>query len=664
MLHSRIVVILILIFCFTTVCGQETYKFNQLTTKDGLSDGMVTCILQDKKGFIWIGTDNGLNKYDGYQIHIYKHNIEDNNSIGANTVRCLYEDSRNNLWIGLKGGGLSRLNMTTGLITNYKHADSPNGLSSDDVSGIVEDKSGNLWIAVDRGGLDMLDRDSGKFTNYILQDSSGQLLNNGLTDISLDSNGRIWLSSWGSGLYCFDIASKKFNVFSEKQIEICDNIFDIFMDNSDNIWIASLKGLFIFNTDEVSSRHYVLSKKEYHNTMSIHSILTDKNGNIWIGTTERGLYLYDSKNSRLSTLNPEDEFATGMLSHSVNCLYEDNDGNIWIGTNVGLNFYNPLSFQFTWIKKQYTDQPYLSDNQVFSLLKDKNKNIWIGETNGIDKISADRKTVLRYSSNDFGGSDFLHHFQSSCETKQGMIYIGSYADFLIKYNPVSNKFSKIAIPPPPDMNIKYRNVYSIYEDYDETLWLSTELGVVNYNPVTNVFKPLFESSAIIYPEEKAHVVYRSSDMALWVGTEAGLFRYSPDLKLEEKFVRSKSAFSLNNDFITVILEDSKGFLWIGTKGGLHRYDKEHNVFYLIKRPDNIYGDPVLGLCEDTRGILWMSTTSGIIKYDAVNGTFFSYDESDGLQNRDFQTGAFFCSDDGELMFGGKGGFNTFYPERL
>jgi signal transduction histidine kinase/ligand-binding sensor domain-containing protein/DNA-binding NarL/FixJ family response regulator len=601
-----------------------------------------------------------LNKYDGYQISVYKHNPQQANSIGGNFIRCLYEDSKNNLWIGTKGGGLSRMELTTGRITTFRHEKQSNSLSYNDVSGIVEDRNGNLWIAVDRGGLDMFDPRTNTFTNYPPKYPSGEFLNNALTDIALDTRNTIWLTSWGGGVYCFDIQTKTFAVHPQWKSDVyAKNIFDINIDSKGIVWIASGDdGIYALDPEQNTCTQYACTSS------SVHFSFEDREENLWIATTKSGINILDRKSNKFTYIVADEDSETGLLSDLINCIYQDRNGNVWIGTSSGVNFYNPLTSQFEWISKRYKNPVSLSDKGVFALLKDRRNNIWVGGINCIDRISPNRKFIKKCILQPTNGTHSFHLFQSFCEAENGIIWIGTYASLLIKYDPATGRFSQIRIPAPANMNVSYRNVYGIYEDWDHTLWLSTELGAINYNPSTGVFTPLFESEQIIYPEEKTHVIYRDREFELWIGTEAGLQRYSRDMKIKETYTQNDSPASIANHFITAIHEDLEGTFWVGTMGGLHRFDKKEKRFELIKRPDLDYGDPVFGLCEDQKGILWMTTTTGVIKFNPKDRSFQFYDESDGLQNKGFQKGAFFQSADGELLFGGKDGFNTFYPEQL
>ncbi|MDR1335602.1 MAG: response regulator [Tannerella sp.] len=637
----------------------QPFEFNRLTIKNGLSNGSVTCFLQDRRGFIWIGTSDGLNRYDGCQIAVYKHNPQQANSIGSNFIRCLYEDSENSLWIGTKGGGLSRMDPATGRITTFRHGKHPGSLSYDDVSGIVEDGKGNLWIAVDRGGLDRLDPRTGVFTNYPPKYPSGELLNNALTDIALDGQNTIWLTSWGGGVYCFDIRTETFAVHPLwKSGAYAGNIFDIHIDSRGIVWIASgSDGIYALDITGNTCTQYACPGA------SVHFSAEDREGNLWIATPRSGICILDRNSGRFTRIAADEDSENGLLSNLTNCIYRDGSGSVWIGTSSGVNFYNPLTSQFGWISKRHRNPVSLSDKGVFALLKDRRNCVWVGGINCIDRISPGRKSI-RKGILPAGGARPFHLFQSFCEAENGIIWIGTYADFLIRYDPAADRFSQIKIPAPAGMNVAYRNVHGIYEDGDHTLWLSTELGAVNYNPSTGAFTPLFESNRIIYPEEKTHVVYRDRAQELWVGTEAGLRRYSRDMKAKATYRQGDSPASVASHFITAIHEDAEGTFWIGTMGGLHRFDREEERFELIRRPDLDYGDPVFGLCEDRKGILWMTTSTGIIKFNPKDRSFQFYDESDGLQNRGFHKGAFFQAADGELLFGGKDGFNTFYPDEL
>lgn len=654
---------LIVILSFSTSISAQTIKLNQLTINDGLSSGNVNCILQDSRGFMWFGTDNGLNRYDGYEFTIYKSNPQISNSIGGNLIRCLFEDSQSNLWIGLKGDGLSKMDLKTGEIKSYRHRLDKRNVRNYDVAGIVEDQKGNIWVAVDRGGLDLYIPEIDDFKHFdIVGNINREELNNAFTDIKIDNNGMIWLSSWGGGIYVFDTEKRLFTVHphwsaSVSENEICKHIYSIYLDNNNKLWVASGHGgLYSLDieTDELHS-FFDPSSASRIPMKSITAVSKDNEGRIWVSSTDHGIYIINTDgttNHLSSTIDGENK----LLADNNFYLYTDKTGTVWIGTPVGVNFYSPLLYQFSLFRKKDFNQISKSENQVLSILKDSRGNIWTGGVNNLNKIQPNGNysdiniNFLRYNS--------LH------EDDAGNIWIGGHPNILVKHNPQTGEFTHIKIPSPSGTEYTYRNVYDIYEDWDRSLWLATELGVVNYNPANGSFKTLFESGQIIYPEDRTRFVFRDKDLELWVGTENGLKRFDRYNKFKNTYLISNPEYSITNNFITSIVEDVNNILWIGTMGGLHRFDKKNEIFELIKRPDKIYGDPILGLIKDERGKLWISSTSEIFQFDTKTKIFNVYIASDGLQDKDFQLRAFYKASDGELFFGGKNGFNSFYPSKL
>lgn len=673
-MKTRIILFLLSFAISLLLTAQEkNIILNELTIQNGLSSGSVTCVLQDSKGFIWIGTEDGLNKFDGYQIQVFRHNILMPNTIGGNSIRTLFEDSRKNLWIGLKGDGLSRLNLETGKFTTYRHTKSPESLSYNDVAGLVEDKSGNLWIAVDRGGLDMFDYEKEIFTHYNTQEhQSAGFLNNALTDIKLDKKGNLWLSSWGGGVFRFDTNSKQFIVpdfwVQQPSDEIaCRHIFKLYIDTDDNIWAGSAHGgLYKIDISEDTYKQFApCGNPECISNRSIRSIYEDEDGMLWVATDGTGINVMDKKTEKVIKTIRRKENGKSLLSDNTFNIYRDNMNMMWIGTSMGINYFNPNAIQFNLYQKSANAHLSLSESQVMAILKDRTGNIWIGGINNLDKINPSRTSIKRYQTDNLMYHDSFRFNQALCEDSDGNIWLGSYSDYLLKYNPATDQFSRIKIPSISGRMLPYSNVYAIYEDMDKTLWLATELGTLNYNPKTEVFTPLFFSKNIIYPEEKSHVIYRDKDMDFWVGTEGGLRRYSKDLKSQTLYkVDENASNGLTNNFITTIMEDMNNNFWVGTHGGLHLFDKKTDKFKLVTHSGKRLGDPVLGLCEDKTGNLWLSTISGIIKYDPKIEKFHMYDQSDGLQDKDFYLGAYYQASDGELFFGGKSGFNSFFPETL
>lgn len=665
---NRAISILTLLFICYLAKGIEYYPhFKHITIADGLSGDNINCILQDSKGFIWIGTDEGLNRYDGYQIITYRYIYGEKNTIGGNSVRCLFEDSRRDLWIGLKDGGLSRLNLTTGDFTNFSHdPNNPNSLSYNDVSGIVEDDKGRIWVAVDRGTLERFDPESRRFEHHPLIDSSNKkILNNAITRMDIDIHGHIWLSSWGGGIYRFDIATATFREWSGgtkiSEDEFCRHIFDIKYDKEyDKLLISSAHGgLYMLDVSSENPADKMSISGTLGMSLNTMSSTFGNNNEIWIGGH---ICVVDFKSMRIKYIIKADAQKNSLLSNNVRCMYKDRDGTIWVGHDVGLSYHNKTFNQFAFFST-YNDNTNEGDKNVLSLIQDDRGNIWTGGGITLKRFSETGEFEKKYILQNTEHSDYSSTNQALYEDSKGNIWIGGYSNIITKYDYKSDKFSYIKLLPAGNGKLPFGNVYSFFEDNDGTLWICTETGTVNYNPETGTFAPLFQSEQIIYPEDKSHVAFRDSKGELWIGTEGGLKRYSKNGKTKAIYNTQDGQNGLTNDYITSLIEENNMNFWVGTRGGLHYLDRESGTFKLIKRDEKLYSDIILSMAKDNNGNIWLLTPSEIIKYNHQSNNFITYDESDGLQNGSFQK-AFLMSRKGKLLLGGAEGINIFSPEEL
>lgn len=652
----------------------QTFSFDRYTIDNGISNSYITCIIQDRKGFIWIGTLNGLNRFDGYKFEIFRYNPLDKKSIGGNYIRCLYEDKKGNLWIGLKDGGLSMMNCTTGEFTNYVHIPGKSSsLSYNDVAGICEDRKGNLWLAVDRGGLDLLDPATGIFKHYTYKPGNvNSIANNASTAISIDSKGHIWIAAWDGGITKFDPIKEKFfhymNTPGISDNKLCRHALSLYFDKKGILWVGTFHGgLYRVHPSNGKWEQYSLSveKNKGINHQTIQAITEDKEGNLWIATNGGGINIFNERTKKFTYLLSDESNTNSLLIDNTTCLLKDSSGSMWIGTSKGLNFYNPLSSRFTLYQRNTQDMNTLSGDYIQALLKDRNGNIWVASSNGLDFIESASGRIKHIEVNESNPSDLYFNKKALLEDRNGNIWIGSRSDEFTCYNPNKKTFNRIKIQSPDKTKIPYRNILGLYEDKDGSIWIASEIGAIRYNPQTKTFYPLFQSENIIYPEDKSHVIFRDSKQNLWIGTEGGLKCYNPNLTEVHIFkINPDDRHSIGNNYITSIYEDQENKIWIGTRGGLYYFNSYKKWFEPIIRPGEILGDPIMGVTGDKSGNLWLSSTIGLIKYTPTNGTFHLYDENDGLQSKEFNAGAFYRSPDGELFFGGINGFNSFYPDNL
>ena len=667
---KKIYALIASLFWLAAHADEPYLRFHHLTPVDGLSGGEITCFLQDRNGFIWIGSEEGLNKYDGYDIITYRHDNQDENSIGGNSVRSLFQDSRNNLWIGLKGEGLSRLNLSTGVFQTYRYAkDDPASLSYNDVAGVVEDENGKLWIAADRGSLDMFDPDTGLFYHYPLYDAENdRQLSNALTDIAIDSNGRIWLSSWGGGIYFFNKSNKSFcdilEVENASEERFCRHIFDLYLDKNGYLWCASAHGgLYRFDVRGASLDDIQMESVGSTNELYTKSVVTDADDNIWLITPDK-VNVLDKDGYKEKYVFTGNDQRYGLLPNTASCIYADRSGTLWIGHPAGVSYYNPLFSQFSFVPVEDADRNnHTGDRRIMGLLKDRKGFVWVGGVNYLDRYDSIGTLIERHLPPNLGYSDKNRYNQALCEDMAGNVWVGAYSNVLLKYSGANRRFTRILMENPNPGKLPFGNVRDIYEDRDSTLWIATETGTVNYDPGSGEFEPLFQSERIIYPEDKSRVVFRDSRGELWIGTEGGLRRYSPEGTLVDIYKTQPGKNQLVNNYVTSLLEDGCGNFWVGTRGGLHLLDRDYGTFTLIKQPEMVSGDPVLGIGEDTQGNIWIGTTSQVLKYDHRLGICTVYNETDGLRGNGLQK-VFYQAPDGQIFIGGAGGFNRFWPDKL
>lgn len=612
---------------------QSHIIFNHLTIEDGLSQSSVTCILQDRSGFMWFGTQDGLNRYDGYNIKVFKNDPGDSTALTDNFIFSIYEDLFGTLYIetqsgtfhqynprsesfqivikdsvdlerakvnsvsallqessgirwtgGLsKGTGLVRFDTKTDNSTTFKHNPSdPSSLSDDKVYSVCRDRSGNLWVGT-FNGLDRLDESTGKFIHYRNKpDDPNSLADNWVWPIFEDTRGYLWIGTVRSGLSVFDPKSNKFLNYKNdpnNPTSINDNfVFSIYEDRSGLIWIGTnLSGINYFNPSTQDLEHYTHDPGN-KNSLSddiVLSMLVDKNGYYWIGTRTGGLNKFDYNKKKFTFYNNNPSNANSIISNSIQSLLEDGSGNIWIGTfSSGLNVLNPQSGAITHYVNDPSDPGSLSDNRIYSLVEDKPGNIWIG----------------------------------------------TYGSGLNKLDKATGKFLRYQFKENDSASISSNATWSLALDDAGNLWIGTFGGGVN---VLNMNNQKFT-----------------------------YYKNNPD-----------DSTSIADDNIIRIFKDHKGNMWFGTTKGLSRYSKESKIFKNYSEKDGLANNFIYGILEDEEGNLWLSTNNGISKFNTDKETFKNYSVQDGLQGNEFNQNAF-AKDykTGRLLFGGPNGFNVFNPD--
>jgi ligand-binding sensor domain-containing protein/signal transduction histidine kinase len=646
---------------------QAQFRFNYLTINDGLSHNKVNAICQDNEGFMWFGTNEGLNKYDGKNITVYKYDPLYPTSIKENLIKDLLVDSHGDLWIGLDGRGLNIYDKDKDVFLECKYNDGKNPFNYP--VALFEDANGLLWTC-SNDTLFCLDSKTHQIVNYWKYSKSPP--NNRILCIYEDSRGNLWVGTRDDGLYLFNPKTQRFLRFrngrkDSKSINgICINT--IYQDRSGNLWVGTdNSGLNLYNYDDSTFTNLMIDE-DHERSSRIRAIVEDKSGNLWIGARS-GLYLKDKMDNVFYRYAHIDHDFSILSNNSIYDIYIDANEVMWIGTYAGgVNNVNLEQKGFVHYPAKKDNCYYLNDKIVFCFAEDKHGNFWIGtENGGINYFNRKTSKFVYYEHNpDSKNTISSNNVKAIVIDDSGNLWIGTYQGGLDRYNVKTNTFTHYVHNPRNQNSINDNNVYALLLDSDNELWLGTSSGLDLYRMKQKQFIHFNGSKDNQYKYlDDVRVIYKDSEGKIWLGTfRNGLFFLDRE--------RNVTHFhdELFTEAILSIYEDTRGNLWFGGNNGLFWLDRESNQVVNHKGANGILLHTVYGILEDESGNLWLSTSSsGLIKYtDAVNHPekpdFRKYDISDGIQSKQFTYNAYYKSRTGELFFGGIDGFNSFYPEKI
>jgi len=672
---SKCVLFVVFLSSFTaSVIAQKlNIPFKRIGVEQGLSQANVTCILQDNKGFMWIGTRDGLNRFDGYTFKIFKNVAEDSTSISNNFIQSIIQDSRGVIWIGTMGGGLSRFDTDKERFTNYHHTNDPRSISDDNVNVVFEDSRGTLWVGTAQG-LNTFDRATQKFSTYWKKQKNIHTLSSDhILDIKEDEEHNLWMGTMFGGACKWNFKTKQFQRFEDdgKPGSIgFKNIHRIFIDSKHRVWFATRGGgLVLFNKEKGIFLVYK-SDKNNPNTIANDNVLfmaEDSKGMFWLGIENGGLCLFDGV-SKFSTLLKDDFDETTVSSNSCHIIYQDKDQNMWLGMYAGgISLYTPTANNF--IHYKHTSfATSLSNNNVLSLFEDSDNNLWVG-TDGGGLNNLNRKTGLfsHYKSNANNPKSIRgNHVLSIIEDAEGNIWTGTWGkgiSVLSKQGRLLKHFDTKTVS--AKGTIGSDNIWVLYKDKQNKIWIGTFGGGLDiYDPQTQTFthyKPTNVAGGI---SENISAFLEDREGNMWVGSFGGLYRYDPAKNNFQKYIHTEDKSSLSNNTIVSLFEDHKGNLWIGTLFGLNLFNKKPGSFHSFNSKDGLPGEMVFGIEEDRNGRLWLSTSNGVSRFDLATKSFRNYTIEDGLQGKEYKAHSVLKTKDGSIYFGGVNGFNKFHPDSI
>lgn len=657
--------------------SKDNIKFERITVKHGLSQSEVTCILQDRQGFMWFGTQDGLNRYDGYNFIVFKKNPSDKFSISNNYVTCMLEDNEGFIWAGTSTGGLNRFDTSTQRFISYQHdQDDPFSISFNQIRCIREDSYGNLWIGTSTGGLNKLLRRENKFIRYYKNtDDEFSIGCNSIRCILEDSKKNLWFGTWGEGLKRYEHESGRFIDYKNMNSDLpnANRINSIYEDSKGEIWLATNLGLQKLNKENKSYTEYQKNENPdsciSDNLVSV--IYEFEPGIMLIGTREGGLNIFYTEKQKFVHLKYSDLNEKSLSNNSIMDIIECRSNVIWIATSGGgVNKMRRYQKNITHYQNIAGEKNCINGNKVFAIYEDSEGIIWTGTTDtGLNSIDRKKNLITQYGNSISGIKLSDYKINQIKEDSKGRLIVmtnlgGINIIDLHKGKNIIYKFDA------HDTNSLSHNFATSFLEMGNDIFLvGTYGGGLNKIDMKRniIVKYRYNPSDLNgIGSDRIRTMLKTSDGEIWIGLDGGLNRFDYEKNKFTRFVHDgKDEKSLSGNHVLVVFEDSKKRLWVGTAGdGLNYFDRQKNKFTKYGLNEGLPNETVNCILEDDGGSLWISTNNGISRFNPETLAFRNYDEMDGFQGNEFNHGAACKLRSGELAFGGMEGLNIFNPSDL
>jgi signal transduction histidine kinase/ligand-binding sensor domain-containing protein/DNA-binding response OmpR family regulator len=640
--------------------------FSTLASSENLSQNTIQCIYQDVYGFIWFGTQDGLNKYDGYQIEIFKSRSKNPNSLPANHITALAEDADHNLWIGTRTGGISRLNRSTNVFTNFKNEPhDTNSIDGNQINVIFRDSRSRLWIGTQHG-LNLLDTRTGKFKRIHFLDS-GKGADREVRAIVEDRDQNLWIATRTSLKY---LAKKTGNILSyNADISDDQNISfnSLALDANQNIWVGTHAGLLLFDKKNHNYIPYPVEpdRNSAGGLNPVYCLLPDKN-RLWIGSNTT-LQLFDTEQRKIIPINEQTEGRSLMPNDGIYALFNDKADVLWIGTSSQgvLKKDKNLSI-FPSLKASLTNMP-TAKNIIRSLAEDKQGNLYLATDAGLAYFDRSDLTykVFQHDRQNVNSISSNYTTWVIYGKKDNKVWIGTSASGLDRFDPATKTFTHF-VRGDGDAQLSSNAIDVLLEDRAGNIWIGTDEGGINvYHPATRSFtRYLHSHAANSLCDNTILALYEDKKGNIWAGG------YSNGISILNPATNSWSQLNMKNSALTSnvvssFYEDPLGNMWIGTQGGgLNRYDPRTKTMTSFSEENGLANNSVNYITGDQSGKIWVSTNHGFGWFDPVKNIFRDFGKSNNLRTLEFNLGAGERLSTGEIVMGSINGFNIVDPANL
>lgn len=679
-LKSLLIILVVWVSFSNAFAQRQNLRFSRLSLDKGLSQSSVHAVTQDSRDFLWVGTQDGLNRWDGYNFKIFKHIPNDSTSLTDSWVTALLNDSRKILWIGT-AKGLDWFDPHTETFRHFQLEKSQTiSLNDFSISSLIEDHNGIIWVGTKWGVIE-LDPMTGKQNRYILPDNSKMVqFTNNINRVYETQDNILWIGT-NKGLYQLDRQRKEFisvKLYHPKMlVPNLTTIMSMYEDHNHNFWIGTVGDGLLLKKPEDNQwtfLRYAAIEPELSQISYIKSITEDKNNNLWLGSLNGNITQYQPETKQFQHYRFYTTDANGKIFDEIRTLYVDNSNILWIGSyGNGVNMRDLKPKKFNYFNHSDDNPNSLNSNDVWSITEDLQGNLWVGTNGGginkfdyktgkvkvytqpLKNLSSDRANVILHDS-------------------KGRIWAGT-RNYLNLYNPKKDKFE--VYQPNGKYELGGSSIFCVFEDSKGFIWAGSNvcLNKIEYDKkkITRYQESATDSTTIFGSFIKTIVEDTNTD--LWIGTGSGLNHYVRATDNFKRYKRNpKSQSTLNTDNVSSLyLDKDKNILWIGTTNGLSQYDRNKRIFRSYTERDGLPNSFIYKIIQDNQGNIWVSTNKGLSRIipaylDSTNEyfqkAFRNYDVSDGLQSNEFNRGVGFKSKSGLIYFGGLNGYNSFDPEKV
>ncbi len=667
------------------------FRFEHITVDDGLAHSDALCAEQDEAGFIWIGTNSGINRYDGYELKKYTLPVNSRNGLSGNRIRDLYNDSKNRLWVGAESGGLSLFDTNHDRFTNVSQLARP-GVDQDlvtqlqmaNVEVITADNEGRIWAGTRSQGLFILTLNDANQLIHIDQVALSTYIDKhyGVSALVTDRDGTIWIGTSDHGLWSIQqFHSRPLKLIAQEAPLTDQAIRALHVDWRGDLWIGTDRQIFWVNKVNRQNHKLFSAHPLPQSVARIQCITLDSFGRLWVGTI-LGLHMWEPQltnatestlpllTNRLNTFLPVDTDSFNINSGRIHQIFEDRNQTLWLSTAAGgLNKVNLLYKPFTNLRRRSTEHPTLTNNFVNAILKDEMHNcLWIGTLNGISRYDLTTKTYRNYAKQPLPGDATGIDVSALCQASDGTLWVSTRYHGLLML-----KGEKLTTKDIIDDRSSLRNtrLESIIEDRFGTIWIASfELGLLRFNRQGQLLQRFHMDNSSLPTDCFTFLLYDKEKDLLWASTQyAGVLKLKvtpKGLELLKQFnYKANDSTSLSVNYAWPLLKDHRGHIWIGTiGGGLNQLITKANGQEIIRRYSQIIPvSDVESILEDESGQLWMGGT-GLVRFDPSTGQWLPYVVEDGIQSNSFKVGSAWKAKDGTLYFGGIKGITYFQPQQI